>query len=236
MRRRHAPTRRETLLRPTAVRRFFFGRGRRADAGDRGLGAAGAARPSAAAGPADLARRARDLGRWLVAVQHASGSLEAAVASVRRRNLGISFGVLLLLSVSVGAAGPGLAARAAAGASADGVRRRRLARAAHADRRHPLGRREPVARRRRQHRPREAVRHGDGGRGAASRRDGRERAAVRRRRVGARPGSARAAGARRPDRSRGRRIGTPRARRRRARGRARRSPPTFRPSSATPAR
>jgi signal transduction histidine kinase len=39
--------------------------------------------------------------RWLVAVQHASGSLEAAVASVRRRNLGISFGVLLLLSVSV---------------------------------------------------------------------------------------------------------------------------------------
>jgi signal transduction histidine kinase len=42
-----------------------------------------------------------NLGRWLVAVQHASGSLEAAVASVRRRNLGISFGVLLLLSVSV---------------------------------------------------------------------------------------------------------------------------------------
>lgn len=42
-----------------------------------------------------------DPGRWLVAVQHRSGSLEAAVASVRRRNLGISFGVLLLLSVSV---------------------------------------------------------------------------------------------------------------------------------------
>jgi signal transduction histidine kinase len=42
-----------------------------------------------------------DGGRWLVAVQHASGSLESAVASVRRRNLGISFGVLLLLSVSV---------------------------------------------------------------------------------------------------------------------------------------
>lgn len=42
-----------------------------------------------------------NLGQWLVAVQHASGSLEAAVASVRRRNLGISFGVLLLLSVSV---------------------------------------------------------------------------------------------------------------------------------------
>jgi signal transduction histidine kinase len=37
----------------------------------------------------------------LVAVQHVSGSLESAVASVRRRNLGISFGVLLLLSISV---------------------------------------------------------------------------------------------------------------------------------------
>jgi signal transduction histidine kinase len=40
-------------------------------------------------------------GRWLLLVQHQSGSLEAAVASVRRRNLGISFGVLLLLTVSV---------------------------------------------------------------------------------------------------------------------------------------
>jgi signal transduction histidine kinase len=34
-------------------------------------------------------------------VQHQRGSLEAAVASARRRNLGISFGVLLLLTVSV---------------------------------------------------------------------------------------------------------------------------------------
>ena len=40
-------------------------------------------------------------GRWILMVQHQSGSLEAAVASVRRRNLGISFGVLLLLTVSV---------------------------------------------------------------------------------------------------------------------------------------
>ncbi|HLG59987.1 MAG TPA: HAMP domain-containing sensor histidine kinase [Vicinamibacterales bacterium] len=40
-------------------------------------------------------------GRWLLLIQHQSGSLEAAVASVRRRNLGISFGVLLLLTVSV---------------------------------------------------------------------------------------------------------------------------------------
>jgi signal transduction histidine kinase len=44
--------------------------------------------------------RAED-GRWRLLVQHQRGSLEAAVASVRRRNLGISFGVLALLSVSV---------------------------------------------------------------------------------------------------------------------------------------
>ena len=40
-------------------------------------------------------------GRWLLLVQHPSGSLEAAVASARYRNLAISFGVLLLLTVSV---------------------------------------------------------------------------------------------------------------------------------------
>ena len=45
--------------------------------------------------------RDEDLGRWRLLVQHASGSLETAVASVRRRNLGLSFGMLLLLSVSV---------------------------------------------------------------------------------------------------------------------------------------
>lgn len=40
--------------------------------------------------------------RWVLLVQHESGSLEAAVTRVRRRNLGISFGVLMLLTVSVG--------------------------------------------------------------------------------------------------------------------------------------
>jgi signal transduction histidine kinase len=40
-------------------------------------------------------------GRWRLLAQHQSGSLEAAVGAVRRRNLGISFGVLLLLSVSI---------------------------------------------------------------------------------------------------------------------------------------
>jgi signal transduction histidine kinase len=40
-------------------------------------------------------------GRWLLLVQHQSGSLEAAVERARRRNLAISFGVLLLLTVSI---------------------------------------------------------------------------------------------------------------------------------------
>jgi signal transduction histidine kinase len=40
-------------------------------------------------------------GRWLLLVQHQSGSLEAAVTGARRRNLAISFGVLLLLTVSI---------------------------------------------------------------------------------------------------------------------------------------
>lgn len=41
-------------------------------------------------------------GDWLLLVKHRAGSLDAAVANVRRRNLSISFGVLLLLGVSVG--------------------------------------------------------------------------------------------------------------------------------------
>ncbi len=44
----------------------------------------------------------RDAGRWMLLARHQSGSLEAAVARTRFRNLGISFGILLLLSVSVG--------------------------------------------------------------------------------------------------------------------------------------
>jgi signal transduction histidine kinase len=43
----------------------------------------------------------RDAGRWTLLAQHESGSLEAAVAATRRRNLGISSGILLLLSVTV---------------------------------------------------------------------------------------------------------------------------------------
>lgn len=44
----------------------------------------------------------RDTALWTLVVQHQSGSLDAAVASVRRRNLAISFGTLLLLTISVG--------------------------------------------------------------------------------------------------------------------------------------
>ncbi len=47
------------------------------------------------------ARFEQDLGRWLLLAQHQSGSLEVAVARTRVRNLGISFGILLLLSLSV---------------------------------------------------------------------------------------------------------------------------------------
>jgi signal transduction histidine kinase len=38
---------------------------------------------------------------WRLAVKHRAGSLEAAVANARLRNLGISFGILLLLGISV---------------------------------------------------------------------------------------------------------------------------------------
>lgn len=41
-------------------------------------------------------------GGWRLLVKHRAGSLEAAVGNVRRRNLAISFGILLLLGVSVG--------------------------------------------------------------------------------------------------------------------------------------
>jgi signal transduction histidine kinase len=53
-------------------------------------------------GPGGFGSRGDEpIGRWLLMVQHQSGSLEAAVTSARRRNLGISFGVLLLLTVSI---------------------------------------------------------------------------------------------------------------------------------------
>lgn len=41
-------------------------------------------------------------GAWRLIVKHRAGSLEAAVTNARRRNLAISFGILLLLGASVG--------------------------------------------------------------------------------------------------------------------------------------
>jgi signal transduction histidine kinase len=68
------------------------GEGRRDGAGirERGTGAQGRGRVG------------REFARWALLVQHESGSLEAAVGRLRRRNLAISFGVLMLLTVSVG--------------------------------------------------------------------------------------------------------------------------------------
>jgi signal transduction histidine kinase len=43
-----------------------------------------------------------EAGRWRLLLQHERGSLEAAVAGVRQRNLLVSFGILLLMGVSVG--------------------------------------------------------------------------------------------------------------------------------------
>ena len=40
-------------------------------------------------------------GRWQILVQHPAGSLEAAVAALRRRNLGVSAGVLALMALAI---------------------------------------------------------------------------------------------------------------------------------------
>jgi signal transduction histidine kinase len=67
--------------------------GNHKDSGDKG------------SGPGDLMKsvlRQNSEGQWQVAVRHRSGSLEAVVAGARRRNLAISFGILLLLGVTVG--------------------------------------------------------------------------------------------------------------------------------------
>ena len=57
-------------------------------------------------GATEGAVRARILGRqparWRLLVQDGRGSLDAAVAAVRRRNMAISFGILLLMGVSIG--------------------------------------------------------------------------------------------------------------------------------------
>jgi len=41
-------------------------------------------------------------GGWTLAVKHTEGSLDSAVQSLRRRNMAVSFGVLVLLAISMG--------------------------------------------------------------------------------------------------------------------------------------
>jgi signal transduction histidine kinase len=52
-------------------------------------------------GPADPRSEEEAPGRWQLVVQHQSGSLDAAVGTIRRRNLAISSGILLLLTFAV---------------------------------------------------------------------------------------------------------------------------------------
>jgi signal transduction histidine kinase len=79
--------------------RFLFGRG---GGGGMRLGRGQGPNDERQLPPAEpRTPRDEELGRWRLLVQHASGSLETAVVSARRRNLGLGLGILLLLSVSV---------------------------------------------------------------------------------------------------------------------------------------
>jgi signal transduction histidine kinase len=81
---------------------FFFGRPPRPPVGDDTRRDDGPrVRGDQPLGNRAAADETEDFGRWRLLVQHQSGSLEAAVARARRQNLAISFGVLLLLTVSV---------------------------------------------------------------------------------------------------------------------------------------
>jgi signal transduction histidine kinase len=64
-------------------------------------GSAGSRTPSASAQSALIGKATGD-GAWIAVVKHKAGSLEAAVTATRRKNLAISFGVLILLAASMG--------------------------------------------------------------------------------------------------------------------------------------
>jgi len=59
------------------------------------------ARPRSGSSPGDR-RRERENGAWRLVLKHRDGSLEDAVTAVRRRNLGISVGILALLAATMG--------------------------------------------------------------------------------------------------------------------------------------
>lgn len=52
--------------------------------------------------PVGLRDDERSAGRWHLAIHHRQGSLEAAVAATRQRNLGVSLGILTLLAATSG--------------------------------------------------------------------------------------------------------------------------------------
>jgi signal transduction histidine kinase len=82
---------------------FFFGRPPRPPVGEvPGREQGTRVRSEESLGDRDGAAPLREFGRWQLLVQHQSGSLEAAVARARRQNLALSFGVLLLLTLSIG--------------------------------------------------------------------------------------------------------------------------------------
>lgn len=60
------------------------------------------ARPHAGGPPPSDRRRERESGAWRLVLKHRDGSLEDAVTAVRRRNLGISLGILALLAATMG--------------------------------------------------------------------------------------------------------------------------------------
>ena len=191
---------------PRAGPRLFFGRRRRRRR-SRPRRAGRAARRAASRRAAIGPPRDEDVGRWRLhrparqrvarnrggqrAPAQPGHQLRHAAAAQRQRRT----------------ARRRLAPRAPARRTADGVRGRRHPRVAHARRGDPVGGGEPVARRRRQRRPRQTLRHGDRVGGAAARRDDRERAAVRRARVRAVALATRPRSRQLDDRQRGRRHG-----------------------------
>ena len=52
--------------------------------------------------PGEMSKAFDDLQRWKLVARHRAGSLEAAVGAARTRNTALSFGVLLLMAVTVG--------------------------------------------------------------------------------------------------------------------------------------
>ena len=156
---------------------------------------------------------------WTLVLQHASGSLEAAVDEARRRNLALSFGILAVLAVGTGLVAINAQRAERLVGPADAVCRHRVARAAHAARRDPVGRAEPVGRRGAGSGAGQALRRADRRRRQAAHRHGRAGAGIRG------PGGTPAAGGRAPDRHRGAHQGRGRLVRRALPRIARRAPP-----------